>query len=194
MERNKEMPKEYPHFWYTLVEGIIISEYPSDRKENDPRRLQAKLDRGCTAFLDLTESDEWWDAGRCPLHPYESLLHDLATQSRLDVVYARYPVRDLSIPTMEQMQHMLDTIDGWRSKGYQVLIHCLGGIGRSGTVAACYLVRHGWSPDQALRHIQQQLQASTKRGRMSPETSAQIEFVHTWATFAQKSTEQGATK
>lgn len=174
------MPEEHPPFWYQLVEGVTISEYPSDRWGNDPRRLEAALARGCTAFIDLTVPGEY-SQGR-PLQPYDQLLAQLGAQRGLDVASYRFAVRDLTVPSVAQMQRILDAIDAACAAGQGVLVHCLGGIGRSGTVAGCYLVRQGWTPDQALSHIQHQVQASVKRGRASPETPDQIALVRAWPT------------
>ena len=41
------------------------------------------------------------------------------------------------------LKHILDEIDGAILNGKTVYVHCLGGIGRTGTVVGCYLVRHG---------------------------------------------------
>jgi protein tyrosine phosphatase (PTP) superfamily phosphohydrolase (DUF442 family) len=176
MHKNKK-----PRFWYTLIEGITVSEYPSDRFAEDTRRLQEALERGCTAFVDLTEPGENGGFAHRPLPAYEPLLHELAEQAGVSVAYHRFPVPDLTAPPVEQMRHILATIDDLRGAGHHVLVHCLGGIGRSAAVAGCYLVRHGWSADEALRHIQQQVDASPKSGLTSPEMSSQIALVRAWA-------------
>ncbi len=177
-------------FWYTLTDGVTISEYPSDRYGDDPYRLEAALEHGHTAFIDLTEPEEVLGGTRQPLPPYDQLLSQLAAQRGLTVVYHRFAVRDLSAPTAAVMWSILDAIDSARAAGHHVLIHCLGGIGRSGTVAGCYLVRHGWTAEQALAHIQEQIDASRKAGRRSPETSAQIELVKRW--HAEEATRKGS--
>ena len=176
MQKNNQQ-----RFWYTLIEGIAVSEYPSDRFDKDSHRLQEALERGCTAFVDLTEPGENGGFAHRPLPDYEPLLHELAGQAGVSVAYHRFPVRDQTAPTVEQMRHILATIDDLRGAGHHVLVHCLGGIGRSAAVAGCYLVRHGWSADEALRHIQQQVDASPKSGLKSPEMESQIALVRAWA-------------
>jgi protein-tyrosine phosphatase len=63
------------------------------------------------------------------------------------------PVLDQAVPTTEQMtalvRWMHQAIDG----GGRVLIHCVGGLGRSGTAAACYLVSTGMTPEQAITAV-----------------------------------------
>ena len=56
----------------------------------------------------------------------------------------------------------------------------LGGIGRTGTVMGCYLVRHGWEPAEALAEIKRLRRGSPDGYKASPETPAQEVFVLNW--------------
>jgi protein-tyrosine phosphatase len=60
------------------------------------------------------------------------------TDAGLDVV--RLPIRDGQTPKPEQVQHFLDIVA--QSSG-PVFVHCGAGVGRTGTMAAAYLVRTG---------------------------------------------------
>ena len=51
------------------------------------------------------------------------------------------------------MRSILDAIDAAVSQGRRVYVHCRAGIGRTGTVVGCYLVRHGMSGPQAIAQI-----------------------------------------
>jgi protein tyrosine phosphatase (PTP) superfamily phosphohydrolase (DUF442 family) len=67
---------------------------------------------------------------------------------RLGVDLVRIPIRDGQAPTTEQVAAFLKTVD--ESSG-KVFVHCGAGVGRTGTMAAAYLVRSGSaSPFQAL--------------------------------------------
>jgi protein-tyrosine phosphatase len=61
-----------------------------------------------------------------------------------------------------------------------VYVHCKGGIGRTGTVAGCYLVRHGQTPEAALRLIAQRLYHTHMAERLSPEGDEQRALVLRW--------------
>jgi protein-tyrosine phosphatase len=80
----------------------------------------------------------------------------------------------MDVPTLAHMRWILDTIDAAVDEGRTVYIHCWGGIGRTGTVVGCYLVRQGMAGDQALQEI------TRRRGIGSPETESQRQMVLNW--------------
>jgi protein-tyrosine phosphatase len=76
----------------------------------------------------------------------------------------------------------LQAIAGALAEGGTVYIHCRAGIGRTGTVAGCLLVEHGFAGDEALALLQRKFGAMAKSawvGR-TPETQAQRAFVAGW--------------
>jgi atypical dual specificity phosphatase len=56
------------------------------------------------------------------------------------------PMTDFAAPPRAQLAAALGVIHTAVSAGERVAVHCGGGLGRSGTVAACYLVElgHDW--------------------------------------------------
>ena len=58
--------------------------------------------------------------------------------------------------------NILATIGNAAAAGERVYLHCRAGIGRTGTVAACWLVQHGLDADQALAA---RLEEARRRGR-----------------------------
>jgi atypical dual specificity phosphatase len=63
------------------------------------------------------------------------------------------PVDDLRAPRPAQLDAALDFIDEQRLLGRRVLVHCLVGQGRTGTILAAYLIRGGLDADEALREV-----------------------------------------
>ena len=59
-------------------------------------------------------------------------------------------------------------------------MHCLGGLGRTGTVVGCFLVRHGLSGAQALETIQLLRRGIPSADSPSPETDMQRWMVLNW--------------
>jgi sugar phosphate isomerase/epimerase len=164
---------------YHLLPGVLAGEYPASRYDDDPVRLVRFLDAGVQAFFDLTELDERRFSSRALL-PYEPLLSELAAQRGLDITYQRFAVRDGAAPARAQMISILDALDAARAAGQTAYVHCKGGIGRTGTVAGCYLVRHGQTPEAALRLIAQRLYHTHMAERLSPEGDEQRALVLRW--------------
>jgi protein-tyrosine phosphatase len=69
----------------------------------------------------------------------------------------------------------LEKVTRTLSDGKNVVVHCRQGIGRSGLVAACLLVRKGMSPGAAVE------MASAARGVPVPETSEQRDWIDHYA-------------
>jgi len=81
------------------------------------------------------------------------------------------PILDQGICTQEEMTNLINWLDKNLSSGIKVLIHCVGGLGRSGMVAASYLKHKGMEADAAILTIR------NARSYRALENSAQEEFV-----------------
>ena len=72
----------------------------------------------------------------------------------LDLADMFEPVEDGQPPTMEQigrMTHFIEAqIETWE---HPVVVTCYAGLGRTGTVLACYMVYVGYTPTAAIEHI-----------------------------------------
>ena len=89
------------------------------------------------------------------------------------IEHLHLPIQDYSIPTSEQVDQAIAFIDAQRTADHPVLVHCAAGLGRTGTILACYLVSTGMSADTAIATIR-------RRRPGSVETPAQIEAVRTY--------------
>ena len=66
------------------------------------------------------------------------------------------PIKDVDVPTEEFEPLWLyagHRIRGHLAEGKKVLIHCRGGRGRTGIVAARLMIEQGHEPDDAIRHV-----------------------------------------
>lgn len=161
---------------YQVAPRLIAGEYPGAAHRGAALvKLARHLDAGITYFVDLTEAGE--------LVPYADLLAAVAQSRHLTVHHQRFPIRDGSIPhTSTVMMSILDSVDAALAASHTVYIHCWGGVGRTGTVVGCWLVRHGMTGDAALATIMGHWQQMTKRRRhpRSPETDEQHAYVRAW--------------
>ena len=89
-----------------------------------------------------------------------SLLNEEEPSPRYDVGRAvasgfkRYniPVKDFHPPTIDQLQQFVSLITGLPS-GTKIIVHCEGGTGRTGTIAAAYWVAKGMTVSEAIDHV-----------------------------------------
>ena len=161
---------------YWLLDGqLLAGEYPGSWTRNGAaEKLGFFLAAGIRTFIDLTEEAD-------PLDAYDSTLEELACEHGLDCRYIRFGIKDLGVPTPELMVEILKAIQAELDEGRPVYFHCWGGIGRTGTVAGCWLVEQGLSADDALTRVQMLRWGSAESWKRSPETDEQCAFVRGWS-------------
>lgn len=169
----RAMPERPTESCYWVVPGFLAGNYPRTRFEDSSReKMRRILAAGVTCFVDLTTEYD-------PLLPYENLVEQLVGAG---AVRMPFPVIDLSIPeSPRQTREILDTIDRVRADGGAVYLHCWGGVGRTGTIVGCWLVRHGMTGDEALARVAE-LWATRPDSDWSPspQTEEQCRYVREW--------------
>lgn len=95
------------------------------------------------------------------------------------VIVLRHPMPDGQPPaSISEMRRILAEIRDGRREG-NVAVACMGGVGRTGTVAACALIEAGRSPGEAIEMVRE------VRHPAAVETAAQERFVHAFAAAGQ---------
>lgn len=78
------------------------------------------------------------------------------------ITYTNVPFKGMGRPTAEQIQTVLAIIEGASGP---VFVHCKHGCDRTGTIIACYRIRHdGWSNKSALEEARKYGLSRLERG------------------------------
>lgn len=179
IDLNKKVP--FDQAYWVVPDRLMAGYYPGSvhRQEANPK-LSALLECGIRHFISLMKDDEIIWYGK-PVVPYEAQVRSLSSGLDGEATFDRMPIKDMSIPTRIEMARILDRIDHNTRNDRPVYLHCLGGVGRTGTVVGCYLARHGYASGQKILQLIQHLRQNTAtHGRLSPETSNQIDLVRSW--------------
>lgn len=155
---------------YWVVPGrLLAGEYPRNPDTASSREKLARLtSAGVSVFVDLTEDCE-------NLKPYAYLLNGQ--------IHQRFPIKDQNVPHDDQLtKSALDAIDRHLGAGRTVYVHCMGGVGRTGTVIGCWLSRHYEPGQAALNRLKDLWQKNPKRHvrPRTPENDLQDNYVRTW--------------
>jgi protein-tyrosine phosphatase len=84
-----------------------------------------------------------------------------------------WPIPDLHAPHVDRAVPFVDDLACRLQHGDALIVHCGGGMGRAGTIAACVLIRLGVDPATAVDVV------AAARPGAGPEVGAQRELVET---------------
>lgn len=174
-----DLSRPIPESYWVIPGRFLAGQYPGGfEREQVRQRMDKFLEAGIDTFFDLTKPGE--------LPPYESILREQADVYGKNVRLLRFSVADFGLPSPTGMIATLNALDTALKEGRKVYLHCWAGVGRTGTVVGCYLVRHGMSGEQALAQLAEWWKDDPRRDRYkrSPETDAQVQFVLHWHELA----------
>jgi protein-tyrosine phosphatase len=81
------------------------------------------------------------------------------------------PIKDFHAPTLSQLEELVEWMEAKVRAGKPVLVHCHAGIGRTSMVIAAYLIRKGYSLEQAVREVRRKIP-------LALEVDAQLSLVY----------------
>ncbi len=147
-ETQQPVLKQVKNFSW-LIEGQLAGvAYPPSEEA-----LAALKALGVRAFLSLSVDP-------LPAHPLQ----------RLDLEAAHLPLAAASAPRMSEIDQALAIINGFLARKRPVAVHCQLGIGRTGTILACYLIQQGWTAAEAIKRVRSRRPGSID----TPEQEAAI--------------------
>ncbi len=120
---------------WILTDRILAMSYPG---KDDFGTLK---DMGISAVISLTEHDK----------------HD-GVAGGLDRHHFRYP--DMTAPSDRLIGDFVATVDEYFFNNRAVAVHCQAGLGRTGTLVACYLVHLGMEAEEAIKHVRKRRKGS----------------------------------
>jgi protein-tyrosine phosphatase len=144
---------------------------PTGSKDKRQRHLgkdldQLQLSNKAKVLVTLIEAHEF------PMLQVPTLIPEA---NKRGITVEHFPIKDVNVPTdMAAVHALVQRLNGYLDDGQNVVIHCRGGLGRTGTIAACMLVARGWSPQDAIDDVR-------KARPKTLETSAQEQYVFKYA-------------
>ncbi len=111
----------------------------------------------------------------CLMQTDESISLGLQAQesicTKLGIEFQRFAIPDYGVPDLTDLKMLTRQLHTEIIQGTNLLVHCRGGIGRTGLVCCCLLIATGLSASEAVAII------TEKRGCSVPETPAQCDLI-----------------
>jgi atypical dual specificity phosphatase len=151
-----------PPNFHWAIEGLLAGMAMPGSSFSEPQRdLEDLAGMGFSVLVTLTERPLPFDMViRCGLAPFH------------------IPVEDFEAPTIEQAEEFCRIVDRMKAEGKKVAVHCLAGLGRTGTMLAAYLIHlDGIGAAEAIE----------KMRKIQPgyiQCEEQELFLHDWAEHA----------
>ena len=154
--------------YWVVADWLAAGPHPH---ADDRPRLNELLEDGFEVFINLTAQHIRGSSDR-HLRDYTG-----AVEAAGGVVIDA-PIQDMGLPSLGQARTILDAIDSALTSGQKVYVHCWAGVGRTGTIVGCWLVRHGIPNDEVASTI-----TTLRYGLLgdSPQSDDQLDFIQQWS-------------
>jgi atypical dual specificity phosphatase len=93
---------------------------------------------------------------------------------RFEFSYLHLSVQDMAAPTIDDVKEFIAFAHEIRQRGVGTLVHCTAGMGRTGTMLACYLLHEGRTCTQAIDEVRHRRPGSI-------ETPPQEALIHQYS-------------
>lgn len=126
-----------------------LTHIPGGEAQSAAVDLDALADAGVKHVVCLVEAEElaWMD-------PPEDLSQRRSAVERRGMSFLHLPIVDYETPSLEDAWLLIQRLAGLLDAPSQdAVLHCWAGLGRAGTMAACFLVSRGMPAGQAITMI-----------------------------------------
>lgn len=124
------------NFSWVVPGRLAGSERPGFHTGDEAADLEYLHDQGVRALVTLTPD------------PVDPLL-----LARTGFRSLHLPVPNLAPPELTQVDAFVKFVDAHAANEEAVAVHCLYGVGRTGTMLACYFVHHGKEAGEAIAEV-----------------------------------------
>ncbi|XP_077554609.1 cyclin-dependent kinase inhibitor 3-like [Haemaphysalis longicornis] len=150
-------------------DSVGLSALPGCRFKDTWRDVASDL-----AYLKLEDVSDVFvlcTRGELSMYRVPTLLADYESHG---MTVHHHPVLDGMAPGISELLEILREIGETIGQGKRALVHCFGGLGRTGLVAACLLLNldDKMTPEHAVRKVQE------LRGKRAIQTVKQYNFIH----------------
>jgi protein-tyrosine phosphatase len=183
------VPEPRAGIWWPAPGRLAAGPCPGGADGLSAREELASLAAaGVRHLIDLAEAHEHAS--------YHALLPALSLSLPRPIAWERHAIPEGGVPGVAQLNHILDRIDALIAVDAMPCVHGQDGRGRTVLVAACWRVRHGESPRDALVQAAGAWRAAQTRRQdgEGPETLEQRRFVHDWARHDRLRSPRGAAR
>lgn len=96
-----------------------------------------------------------------------------------DINYLHVPTEDLSAPDIDKIDQTVDFIQERIKNDEPIMVHCAAGIGRTGTILACYLIKYyNLSAKNAIEKVRKERPGSIQSESQEIAVGLYHKFVH----------------
>ena len=137
---------------------------PADNLQAAVSELQLQ---GIDKLVCLLEVDESQSLG---------LTHERSVCEAAGINFERLAIPDFGVPLFTELYSLVERLTEDLATGHNIVVHCRGGIGRTGLICCCIAITAGMDTSGAIEFV------TAQRNCTVPETDMQLAMIDQFAT------------